>query len=87
MSDWRELLYEAERDEPHNGEDFYTAIRRYFDLAALSQQLAACNQPQDSDADRTPPPNQSEAVGDDSSVEPNDDRPIITWHDSGDEHP
>ena len=40
MSDWRELAYEAERDEPHNGEDFYTAIRRYFDLAALAQQLA-----------------------------------------------
>ena len=57
-------------------------------VAALSQQLAACNPPQDSDAERTPPPNPSGAVegGDDSSADAASDRRVITWHDAGDEH-
>lgn len=79
MSDEKDALIRELEDRLHE---------RDLAVAALAQQLADCNPPQDSDAERTPPPNPSEAVegGDDSSAGPADDRRVITWHDAGDEH-
>ena len=93
-----------DRGNEYGGEDSDTEIARLrarireleerlherdLAVAALSQQLAACNPTQDSDAERTQPPSPSESVegGDDSSADAADDRLIITWHDAGDEHP
>lgn len=150
MSDEKDALIRELEDRLHE---------RDLAVAALAQQLADCNPPQDSDAERIPPPSPSEAVEstpvhtniigdevqsacdggdlvtldqvrlavlhmflfgtgaecgeyedpitviqknvaafmellesvreqrDDSSADASDDRPIITWHDAGDEHP